>query len=219
MFNVSSSIISFYRWHLLDVASMMGDECSTTVSKGTGLQTAAKLCPNTAAVWVSAMTALCPVLHRQNFLQSPPLSYTDGDGPAVPARPLCSTRLWAKAAHWPCFPLLPDGMLISPLQRQRITEEQCRERDYFVLGQRVLWEWEKQTQLLCSQTSVEGQRPVGTAVLPPSPVASDWQGSCLKPYWSLVQKVQECQECCNTFSSFWIEVMKEWNAFLLWEES
>lgn len=31
---------------------------------------------------------------------------------------------------------------------------------------------------------------------------SDWQESCLKPYWSLVQKVQLCQETCNTFFFF-----------------
>lgn len=31
---------------------------------------------------------------------------------------------------------------------------------------------------------------------------SDWQESCLKPYWSLVQKVQSCQETCNTFFFF-----------------
>lgn len=78
-----------------------------------GLQTAAELCHNTAVVWVSAMTALCPVLHGQSFLQSLPLSYTDRDGSALPAGPL----LHEAASKGCCFPLLPDSTLTSPLQR------------------------------------------------------------------------------------------------------
>lgn len=96
---------------------------STTVSKAWNFKRYQSCEATLLWILVSAMRALCPLLHGQNIFLSLPLSDPLRARSAVSARPLCSTRLWAKAAVLPFAPCLLPGSTAWRLNSTSLYEE------------------------------------------------------------------------------------------------
>lgn len=220
MFSLSSSVVSFHQCHLLDVASMMDNGCVVAPwcqRHGTSNNSRAVqqyccdfgVCSDSlvpCSAWTECFAITATLLHWQRWDSS-----------------ICKASLLHEAVSKGCkLAMLPFAPWLhthlSPAESQRGYRGAVHGKGPSCAGAESTLGMGKAGSALVLLNFSVGSKACGNSNSSSFPSGIRLAGK-LKSYWSLFQKVQWCQESCNIFSSFWIEVMKEWNAFLLWEES